>query len=74
MHAALSAFTVVPGSPPAAPVPDPISPVADLPLNLEEAETLLMKRALAETGGNVAEAARRLGVNRTRIYRKLGNT
>ena len=50
------------------------SPVADLPLNLEEAETLLMRRALAETGGNVAEAARRLGVNRTRIYRKLGAT
>lgn len=47
--------------------------VADLPLNLDEAETLLMKRALAETGGNVAEAARRLGVNRTRIYRKLGS-
>ena len=45
---------------------------ADLPLNLEEAETLLIRRALAETGGNIAEAARRLGVNRTRIYRKLG--
>jgi DNA-binding NtrC family response regulator len=44
----------------------------DLPLNLEEAETLLIRRALAETGGNIAEAARRLGVNRTRIYRKLG--
>ena len=39
---------------------------------LNEAETLLIKRALAETGGNIAEAARRLGVNRTRIYRKLG--
>jgi len=45
---------------------------ADLPLNLEEAETLLIRRALAETRGNIAEAARRLGVNRTRIYRKLG--
>ncbi|QOV89536.1 sigma-54-dependent transcriptional regulator [Humisphaera borealis] len=56
------------------PASDALSPVADLPLNLEEAETLLMKRALAETGGNVAEAARRLGVNRTRIYRKLGNS
>ena len=46
--------------------------VADLPLNLEEAEALLIRRALAETGGNIAEAARRLGVNRTRIYRKMG--
>ena len=44
----------------------------DLPLNLEAAETLLIRRALAETNGNIAEAARRLGVNRTRIYRKLG--
>jgi DNA-binding NtrC family response regulator len=44
---------------------------ADLPLNLEAAENALIQRALAETGGNIAEAARRLGVNRTRIYRKL---
>jgi DNA-binding NtrC family response regulator len=48
------------------------APSNDLPLNLEAAETMLIKRALAETGGNIAEAARRLGVNRTRIYRKLG--
>ncbi|MDB5330432.1 MAG: sigma-54-dependent Fis family transcriptional regulator, partial [Phycisphaerales bacterium] len=48
-------------------------PSDDLPLNLEAAETMLIKRALAETGGNIAEAARRLGVNRTRIYRKLGD-
>ena len=43
----------------------------DLPLNMEAAEDLLIKRALVETGGNIAEAARRLGINRTRIYRKL---
>jgi DNA-binding NtrC family response regulator len=47
---------------------------ADLPLKLEEAETILIKRALEQTGGNIAEAARKLGVNRTRIYRKLGTT
>jgi DNA-binding NtrC family response regulator len=46
--------------------------IGELPLNLEAAENLLIKRALAETGGNIAEAARRLGINRTRIYRKLG--
>jgi DNA-binding NtrC family response regulator len=43
----------------------------DLPLKLEEAESLLIQRALAETGGNIAQAARKLGINRTRIYRKL---
>jgi DNA-binding NtrC family response regulator len=43
----------------------------DLPLNLEAAENLLIRRALTETGGNIAEAARMLGINRTRIYRKL---
>jgi DNA-binding NtrC family response regulator len=48
------------------------SAVAELPLNLDEVETLLIQRAIAETGGNIAEAARLLGVNRTRIYRKLG--
>ena len=48
--------------------------INDLPLNLEAAEAMLIRRALAETGGNIAEAARRLGVNRTRIYRKLGES
>jgi DNA-binding NtrC family response regulator len=44
---------------------------ATLPLNLAEAEDVLIQRALDETGGNIAEAARLLGVHRTRIYRKL---
>jgi len=44
---------------------------AALPLNLAEAEEVLIQRALDEAGGNIAEAARLLGVNRTRIYRKL---
>jgi DNA-binding NtrC family response regulator len=63
---------------PAAPSPaltlptESIDAAGDLPLNLEAAENLLIKRALAETGGNIAEAARKLGINRTRIYRKLG--
>ena len=47
-------------------------PVAEtLPLNLAEAEDILIQRALRETGGNIADAARLLGVHRTRIYRKL---
>lgn len=63
---------VAPPQPAANPTGDEVpSAVADLPMNLEAAENLLIRRALAETGGNIAEAARRLGVNRTRIYRKL---
>ncbi len=45
--------------------------VSELPLSLADAEELLIQRALDETGGNIAEAARKLGVHRTRIYRKL---
>ncbi len=43
----------------------------ELSLNLEEAEQALIRKALQETGGNVAEAARLLGVNRSRIYRRI---
>jgi DNA-binding NtrC family response regulator len=43
----------------------------DLPLNLEAAERALIERALSESGGNVALAARMLGVPRMRIYRRL---
>lgn len=46
--------------------PDPA-----LPLNLADAEDILIQRALQQTGGNIADAARLLGVHRTRIYRKL---
>ncbi|HEY5706278.1 MAG TPA: sigma-54 dependent transcriptional regulator [Terrimicrobiaceae bacterium] len=42
-----------------------------LPLNLDAAEQALIQRALRESGGNVAEAARMLGVNRSRIYRRF---
>jgi DNA-binding NtrC family response regulator len=50
----------------------PVSSAGGLPLNLAEAEEALIQRALRESNGNVAEAARLLGVNRTRIYRKIG--
>ena len=43
----------------------------DLPLNIEQAEASLIKRALAQAGGNMAAAARLLGINRTKLYRKL---
>ena len=49
--------------------PDPV--LATLPLNLAEAEDVLIQRALQQTGGNIADAARLLGVHRTRIYRRM---
>lgn len=45
--------------------------VSSLPLKLAEAEELLIQRALQAADGNIADAARMLGVHRTRIYRKL---
>jgi DNA-binding NtrC family response regulator len=44
---------------------------SSLPLKLADAEEILIQRALKETNGNIADAARLLGVHRTRIYRKL---
>jgi DNA-binding NtrC family response regulator len=49
----------------------PLPTGRDLPLNLEQAELLLIHRALAQTEGNVSKAAVLLGVNRARIYRML---
>lgn len=42
-----------------------------LPLKLAEVEDLLIQRALQQTGGNIADAARLLGIHRTRIYRRM---
>ncbi len=56
--------------------PAPIDAAGDLDgLTLGEAESLLIRRALRRTGGNVSEAARQLGVTRMALrYRieKLG--
>jgi transcriptional regulator with PAS, ATPase and Fis domain len=46
----------------------------DLPLNLEQAEIELVKRALASADGNVSKAAQLLGVNRTKVYRILSQS
>ena len=52
----------------------PDSPGSEtIPLNLDAAEQVLIQRALVQAGGNVAEAARLLGVNRRRIYRRFPN-
>jgi transcriptional regulator with PAS, ATPase and Fis domain len=42
-----------------------------LPLNLQQAEALLIQRALEQTNGNISEAARLLGIGRQTLYRKL---
>ena len=44
---------------------------AGLPLNLQEAEVLLIQRALKQTDGNLTEAGRLLGVTRQTLWRKL---
>ena len=47
------------------------APDEPLPLNLDQAEKVLMRRALEQTGNNIAATARLLGTNRQRIYRFL---
>lgn len=54
---------------------DPVSADAEVNLRtrglLSETEQTLIKKILAETGGNRTEAARRLGIGRTTLWRKL---
>ncbi len=40
-------------------------------LNIHLSEDVLIRRALDETGGNVTEAARKLGISRRTLHRKL---
>ena len=40
-------------------------------MTLEEAEGVLIGKALARTGGNVSRAARSLGMSRTALYRRM---
>jgi transcriptional regulator of acetoin/glycerol metabolism len=53
-----------------APGPDspPARPAA---VTLEQAELEMMQSALEAAGGNISEAAKRLGISRNTIYRKL---
>ena len=66
-HLHLSADVAAPAAAPQAFSTD------ELPLNLAQAERALIDRALAQTDGNVAKAARLLGINRMKIYRKLAS-
>jgi two-component system NtrC family response regulator len=46
-------------------------PAGDLPGAVARLETAMIRRAMAESGGNRAEAARRLGIHRQLLYEKL---
>ena len=59
------------GAPGAGAAYDLEAAAAEFPLNLEQAEKLLIGRALKQTGGNIAAAARLLGTNRPRVYRYI---
>ncbi|WP_242335107.1 propionate catabolism operon regulatory protein PrpR [Anaeromyxobacter sp. SG66] len=54
------------------PVPAPAASSADLRAARDALERAHVERVLAECGGNQTEAARRLGIGRTTLYRKLG--
>jgi two-component system NtrC family response regulator len=43
----------------------------DLPKALAQLEEVMIRAAIAETGGNRTEAARRLGIRRQLLYAKL---
>jgi len=73
----LEARPPLPRLPGAAPVgggagPDLQAAPADLRAAREAEERRQIGRVLGECGGNLSEAARRLGVGRTTLYRKLG--
>lgn len=44
---------------------------SDLPKALAQLEEVMIRTAIAETGGNRTEAARRLGIRRQLLYAKL---
>ena len=55
----------------AADTPGPGVPGTDLPGAVARLEQEMIRRALAESGGNRSEAARRLGIHRQRLHEKL---
>ena len=52
-------------------LPDPAGLEAPLSALLDDYERLLITRALAASGGNIAEAARRLQTDRPNLYRRM---
>jgi len=58
-------------SPAAPPLPDPAALDRSLTDTLDEYERMLIARALSMSGGNVAEAARKLKTDRPNLYRRM---
>ena len=58
----------------AVPVPPPVAdlPLATGPKALKDIQTDMIRQAVQQARGNVAEAARALGISRATVYRKLG--
>jgi transcriptional regulator with PAS, ATPase and Fis domain len=48
-----------------------VGPGLEVPLSLEAYERCALERALRESGGDATQAARRLGIGRSTLYRKL---
>ncbi len=71
----LHALVLPQGSAMLRPVQSPLprsQPAASAQRRLRDIETELIRKAVQDTGGNVAQAAARLGVSRATVYRKLG--
>ena len=53
--------------------PEPqFAAMAQVPKGLKDAQTEMIREAVKQARGNVAEAARALGISRATVYRKLG--
>ncbi len=46
----------------------------DVPLRLEDVDRQTMRRAIANSGGNLSEAARKLGIARSTLHRRIGRS
>jgi len=68
---ALRGVLAVERAPTAAPLPDPAALDRSLSDTLDEYERMLIARALSMSGGNVAEAARKLKTDRPNLYRRM---
>jgi DNA-binding NtrC family response regulator len=55
------------------PIQSELRPRASDRLSLKDVETALIRKAVDQARGNVAEAARALGISRATVYRKLGH-
>jgi DNA-binding NtrC family response regulator len=70
-HVHFQGFLTAAGKAKVSEIPSNPPTEVDMPLNFEAAEQNLIQRAVTAAGGNVAAAARMLGINRTSLYRKM---